>query len=1226
MTYEQFEALLHRLESETIDFKSEMYLFGGSGEEQRERKAKFIKDIICLWNTPRTEAAYIVIGVKKHSDGSNELRGINDFIDDAILQEQFQDSVYPVPSIQVSPIVYQEKKFTVITIMPDPKKGPILPTKDFGGILRKHQVYHRVGSRNSLADQSAQHLIYRWFGPGEIGSSYDTPGTQWEIFIQEANNFSPYCFYFLISDRLAMDFDASELSSLGLIDWSLVVDFDPESESKGLLSLCSTTIRNRRGLHYVVKGDKPSLNPRSATYWYFARGLVGRESTLLQGEKWIDWNRSYGRVIDSFVEEMIRRIAPAPICCVAIWDKGDKARYLDTVLAAISSAAGDSLNSIIVAPIDDTGQEWLGGFVEHYNSKIVSLPLSHLCNGIKNLKMASEDREGASIPTSSGVTIDIAPDKMAWLREDLEVVTLGAGLVCPEGRQPGRDFLRGHEISWFDLGLNYDVERDVTSGLEDRIRQALLSRRPQRINLYHAPGAGGSTVARRICWNLHKRYPCFLVFRFLAGETVERISFLSALSNQPLLAIIDSGSLTDREVDALYEQVAARHLSVVMLQVLRAFDFQGSPRDRIYLGAQLSGSESLRFTHFLSREVPERAEDLEAVINSPNVYARTPFYLGLVAFEREFVGIDRYVGDRIDQLTSEYARIIAYLSFSHYYAHQPMPGPIFAELLGTPRNKPVDLRKHLSSAIDLLVKTTENEWRTAHSIIAETCIKHILRTRDGDVETWRYQLGSFAKEFITLCRGDIHTHPTISEECLNIVRRAFVYRDNAELMGTEYSSRRIFSPLMEHLPSREAKLEVYRHLIEVFPDEAHFWAHLARLLLIEFKNFDGAEEAIARALALNPEDHVIHHMCGMIQRGKVYDLIQKNSPLLEVVDAAEIATKNFTEARKWGPEDEHGYISEVQLIIRVFEYSKAMHGVEPLQVAALHDSPRWLRESLQLAEHLLAELRQLRIKDKPSHYENSCRAGLDIVYGDFNNALQLWDNLLARKDIYAPPIRRQLVWTYLARRKHDWNAMQPKEIRRIRDLLDDNLQEESGSERDLKLWIKVIRRDSNPPSLEAVIEQVAYWKSVSDSLDSVYYLYVLYALQALGGSSIEVPRMYEYLNQCRDRSRFRRQRTWSFEWLGAGPGITQLVHQDQLGDRNDEIDFWSDTHLLRRVVGVIKRIQGPHAGEIELPGGVSTFFLPGKSEHAKGADENRRVSCFIGFSYDGLRAWSVKNE
>ena len=53
--------------------------------------------------------------------------------------------------------------------------------------------------------------------------------------------------------------------------------------------------------------------------------------------------------------------------------------------------------------------------------------------------------------------------------------------------------------------------RDITPKLDERVRQALSLRRPYRINLYHAPGAGGTTLAKRIIWNLHRQYPCVLL-------------------------------------------------------------------------------------------------------------------------------------------------------------------------------------------------------------------------------------------------------------------------------------------------------------------------------------------------------------------------------------------------------------------------------------------------------------------------------------------------------------------------------------------------------------------------------------------------------------------------------------------------------------------------------------------------------------------------------------------
>jgi hypothetical protein len=59
--------------------------------------------------------------------------------------------------------------------------------------------------------------------------------------------------------------------------------------------------------------------------------------------------------------------------------------------------------------------------------------------------------------------------------------------------------------------------------------------------------------------------------------------------------------------------------------------------------------------------------------------------------------------------------------------------------------------------------------------------------------------------------------------------------------------------------------------------------------------------------------------------------------------------------------------------------------------------------------------------------------------------------------------------------------------------------------------------------------------------------------------------------------------------------------------------------------GAIASISGPEAGLIELRGGVKAFFVPGKSGHLRGRDENRAVECFLGFSYDGPRAWEVRN-
>src|SRR5207253_4533499 len=133
------------------------------------------------------------------------------------------------------------------------------------------------------------------------------------------------------------------------------------------------------------------------------------------------------------------------------------------------------------------------------------------------------------------------------------------------------------------------------------------------------PGAGGTTVARRLLWDLRRKCPCLLLRRTTPAETVDRIARVASLTALPVLLVIDAGAVSDREVDALYELLAARQLPVVLVQVLRRFSWpsSGSPR-AFHLKAELSPQELERFVHFLGREAPARATELALAAKSTN--------------------------------------------------------------------------------------------------------------------------------------------------------------------------------------------------------------------------------------------------------------------------------------------------------------------------------------------------------------------------------------------------------------------------------------------------------------------------------------------------------------------------------------------------------------------------------------------------------------------------------
>jgi len=114
------------------------------------------------------------------------------------------------------------------------------------------------------------------------------------------------------------------------------------------------------------------------------------------------------------------------------------------------------------------------------------------------------------------------------------------------------------------------------------------------------------------------------------------------------------------------------------------------------------------------------------------------------------------------------------------------------------------------------------------------------------------------------------------------------------------------------------------------------------------------------------------------------------------------------------------------------------------------------------------------------------------------------------------------------------------------------------------------------------------------------------------------------MDECRTAARFRRNRTKSFEWLGTGTNVRRLVHHSQLGEWNTEREFWEDTSSLARIAGRIARIEVPQAGVIEIQGGLNAFFVPARGGYRSGS-ENKSVTFYLGFSYDGPRAWEVRD-
>lgn len=1231
MTSASFSQLLNCGESDTLDFKLTHYDLGVPGDDQktRERKrAKFAKDVLSFANLWRDEPRRIVIGAKPKENGSIYAPGISTHVDGADLVHALDGLVHPCPRFNYVPLKHEGLQYGIIEIAADRSIGPFFATKDVGGgdgpiepILRKSTLYCRRGSSNVEANPGEQAAIWAWFKQGHLMPVLQFPAEEAWTQIAEGARLADQNRHFVLVLALEESAKDPKLAHLAALNWTLVIDLDPASQIDGALKHCRTATSSRRALHVVAPDDHLLGDLSRSTSWYFPNGLQVAIDPV-EIPKFKEWVARYGKSTTAKIGE-IAAACTGPVSILAICENAGRAMIVRKLIEDLVANFGDRATCLaITGSLDD----WRV-LAQHEMATVVNIGIRHFLDGLaaqaRTVLVGAE--HVVQLPGAGGAPKDLSNERLAYLGEDLEIVHLAAGTHAVDGTEPIRHFLQGGQITWFELGLQVDLERECTRDLLRIVELDLQQRRSSRVNLYHEPGAGGSTIARRVIWSLHQRYPTVVLRRCAARETAERIASLYQITEQPILILREGSDVPETEADHLANLLAGKQLPSVLLQVLRRYNAPTLGPRSLFLSARLSASEAERFRVALHHEAPHRKHQIEQLAAGP-ASARTPFLFGLTAFAEQFTALRPYVLNHLKQIPTPQIKVLQLLALAYDYGQQALASSHFAGLLQISPTRGVDFERILcDEARGLLVKHSDNRWRPVHQLVSSEILELTLSPDVTDTRLWKTRLGELACEFVDFCRSDA---PVPSAELQGVLEQVSIRRNDAELLGGPAAGENAFSRLMTDLPNTDAKLLFLEHLVDQFPDNPHFWAHLGRFFSIARNDFLKAQDAIDHAISLNENDHVLHHMKGMALRNLAYQMIGEKGLLADVLSAAKRATDCFSEARRLAPDEDYGYISEAQMTLRVLDYARGDE--EAVAAFAKETTDPWLREAFERIEGLLDAVREQRRHSPPSSYEERCRAELDVLYGAHDKAMQRWNQLLERKMpsgqpiVYAPPIRRQIVWLQLARCGRQWHRMMPKQLQRSLDLLEANIQQEPDDDRNIRLWLQGARFLAPPPPLALAADRVATWRMRGDSLDALYYLYVLKVLEALDGSAIAANDAQKNIELCRTRAGFRRDRTISFEWLGQGNGIRRLVHQDELGGWDESLGFWRNTKPLIRTQGVVSRIHAPQAGEISLRWNMKAFFAPAASGMAYGHDENRAVSFFLGFSYDGLRAWSVQ--
>ncbi|MFD5450872.1 P-loop NTPase [Streptomyces sp. NPDC003470] len=999
--------------------------------------------------------------------------------------------------------------------------------------------------------------------------------------------------------------------------WSAVVDLNPESEISGLAGLAHPEAVDHQILRFGLN-DVAVTPGRGVVPWLMADGW-GRLGEQ-RADTFRDWRRQHLPLIRRLFDrqsELSPNRAASVLCLTAAENSDERA---DRVLEVIEEAY-EQVDRMVVA-VDGPG-------------------FAALVSALGDARTIARVLPPATMPGKDG-PVSFERDELARLSVDLEMLhsqTLSAQLKD----EPVDEFWRGRPANWLDLDQGLDVPRDIQAELSTDITAVLQKQGSATLELFHSPGAGGTTLARRIAWGLHRDYPVVLVRRY-SQDTVERIDDIYRRTGRSVLVVTETADLTQSERENLYHRLHQWNTPAVVLWVTRT-NRRVPGHHKYHLMDPMSPGEASEFRQsFIVRARDDRARAAVNGLRPGNVPSQqlSPFFFGLSAFATDFAGTRGYVESHLHHLDERRLRVAKYLALVTRYAQNGLPYPLvrrwltgkWGDLAASNADYQEDLRTVLGEDLRHLVVDDHGELRLLHPFVAEHVLAAALEP-EGE-RRWESRLADTAVEFIGKVCGHLGSD---NAQTRRILQDLFIRRN--QWSGGSSPSAARFAELIHQVPVRDEAYRIFKELTRKCPSEPHFWNHMGRYHIHEMKyGYPDAQEYLLKAIELSGRKDSLHfHSLGMVRRLWVKHLLAQEASdtgrtqeaLDTTHDIYQGALDAFADGRRLDSEDEHSYVTPVQMIVDVLNHMVRISPYENFLdlVRQGGDVGGWADEQLRTAEGLLDQLDMALPGHRRSSYHNTCERQLQTLHGNIASLVSQWRSLVTESRSHSGAAL-VLARAFFREQQQELNSTASEAFRSVVELYDsvfDNRGDLSDS--DMRTWFRCYRKLEEYDELEALQRFAVLADYRSTSQEAHYYLYVLRFMRWLRNEEQNQQEVERYLTDSKRLARDGR-RQYSYEWVGVGAPTEdgrlsppRLVHFTELGERRPEPELWEHSDKLLRMTGVIKEIEGPQSGWITVGDGrMAAFFVP-KDKFRRHSDINQLVEFYLGFSYEGLRAWSV---
>eukprot|EP00118_Oscarella_pearsei_P015326 m.137676 g.137676 ORF g.137676 m.137676 type:complete len:1103 (+) comp38226_c0_seq2:916-4224(+) len=1022
------------------------------------------------------------------------------------------------------------------------------------------------------------------------------------------------------------------------VAWKAVINFDPDSETHGLFKAFETSEGKPRQIqslhpqsfHQAKISEVANEVDWKMIPWLFATGRYNDSIQKLPKEDFEAWRRSWfapnRRFLQAMVEQLDRQI---PLVTIAMPFKKSELPYMELLVQRLDEMLRDdevTTSHVVIHTEDETATSEIKDLSNEMKqffipAKLMSLGLATSLGYNQSLpyQMPSSVEE---LPVSLKETDFLyVSEYLTLLYRNCEMQGIDPNLAKEEMDQivqsHQKSFLSGQLISMLSLKYDHDARRDLVNTFSQNIlrqleRQTMTTAKPTVIELVHNPGTGGSTIARRILWELRLSYPCAIVKEAVAekiqgGDDEEecirnisvRIAFLEKECAAVPLILLDGESsflrLSSSSRRIAEHLLALGHKKAVILHCLRGKSCSKTASHfSKRVAVTLSTEDNWKFKEKYGKLLRAHLNDMSRV-----------FYFPLMSFFGEYKSkFQKMIFDALENSNEETDKpIFRFAAVLQHFAGRSVPPDLVYDLfLKTYAGKseqqcsPLyeDIYNMLSEQVKSLLVQVEKEERFTydlqHPVVAETILNKLFG------ETLH-----FLPQYILSLLDLLEAGPVyIKTRHASLFEDLFLYNKNGD-------NNLKFSVLMNSLKSCSVNPDIMNNILRkaalVF-QSYRFYSHFSRFYVYNKPPLFGeAEEMIEKGFAVVKRPGDLKHLWdtrGLIYRSRLQMEIKDGNikSIEQLEEMASLALEEYRLAISASPSWPNPLIAKVQVYLSCFDWI-LKHSCDG-EIARLLDylfreSPGCFRNSLDDCFHMIDTIEKIVATQSLSgpettvSYVEECKIRLCFLKSaDSRNkkktlsksVARIWEDLVKGVLRFNPAtgkkdVKKYQVYFFLYHCKLEVMRQSDRQV--LFDILVELVEQHNELSYLLKLF-KVGNYLESPPTLidlDRCIHLANLWKSKLYVVDPFiwFYLYMFYFLKILEGSVVECsPEYTEAVNKCSEVSLNQINRFRAYFYLGKGTGLPALVHPRTLDIPEDNLgEFWkkASRRLLRELKGRI---------------------------------------------------------